>query len=62
MQRPDLTTLACVNADCQHYRRPAKAIPSFVRSTVKMAFVSYAVAGVMKSSLNDAIPPCSTRK
>ena len=22
MQRPDLATLACVNADCQHYGRP----------------------------------------
>lgn len=24
MQRPDLTTLACVNADCQHYGRPGQ--------------------------------------
>jgi hypothetical protein len=24
MQRPDLATLACVNADCQHYRRPGQ--------------------------------------
>jgi hypothetical protein len=24
MPRPDLTTLACVNADCQHYGRPGQ--------------------------------------
>ena len=24
MQRPDLDTLACVNADCQHYGRPGQ--------------------------------------
>jgi hypothetical protein len=24
MQRPDLAPLACVNADCQHYRRPGQ--------------------------------------
>src|SRR5918993_1770730 len=24
MQRPDLTPLACVNADCQHYGRPGQ--------------------------------------
>jgi transposase-like protein len=24
MQRPDLPTLACVNADCQHYGRPGQ--------------------------------------
>jgi hypothetical protein len=24
MHRPDLATLACVNADCQHYGRPGQ--------------------------------------
>lgn len=24
MPRPDLTTLACVNVDCQHYGRPGQ--------------------------------------
>jgi len=32
--------------------------PPFVRSTVKLAFVCYAVASVVKSSPNDAIQPC----
>ena len=51
MQRPDLSTLACVNADCQHYGRPARAISPFVRSMAKMAFVCCAAAVARKNSL-----------
>ena len=63
MQRPDLTTLACVNADCQHYGRPGQG-----NLTVRKVYGQDGVRLLrcrqvfMKSSLNDAIPPCSTRK
>ena len=59
MPRPDLATLACVNAECQYVGRLGQGNLAIRTVYAKMVFVCCAVARVGKSSLSDETRPCS---
>ena len=62
MQRPDLTTLACINADCPQFARPGQGNLTIRKVYGQDGIRLLRCRSCLRNSRSGATQPCSTPK